>query len=170
MSLEEARQRYNDSKSRLTNKTHQMETHQMETGYRMSLQASATIKVYISSEVPQEWRAAIGQAVNNWNYINSNINLTLVDSEGTATTIISMYTDTASRAIAYAQYPNDGKPGSYMKINTSYNNISPSRKVFVVTHEFGHNFGLDHTNNGSRLIDCTPTVDEASIMNSVVSE
>lgn len=50
MSLEEARQRYNDSKSKLTNKSHQMET-----GYRMNLQSSAAIKVYISTEVPQEW-------------------------------------------------------------------------------------------------------------------
>lgn len=81
-----------------------------------------------------------------------------------------MYTDNASTAIAHAQYPNGGRPGSYIEINTSYNHIVSSKKVFAMTHEFGHNFGLDHTNNGYRIIDCTPNEDENSVMNSVVSE
>lgn len=166
MSLKDAREHYNKSISKNTNKTAQRSY-----TYLMTPINSSSIQVYISPDVPSDWQIAINQAITNWNNINSSITISLVNAPTLTSINIGIYYDAATSTVAYASLPNAaGESGKLIQINTKYNSLTANQKVFAITHEMGHNFGLTHTDVSSySLIPCTPVSDSASIMNSIVS-
>jgi hypothetical protein len=78
--------------------------------------------------------------------------------------------DAATSTIAQAYYPDYyGNAGKQITINTYYNYLSSSYKVFAMTHEMGHNIGFTHTDGTyGNLIAGTPETDPNSVMNSFV--
>lgn len=167
ISLKDAREHYTNSNSSNTGKTAQRKTpFTMTPGY------SSTIQIYVSPDVPNDWKTAINQAIINWNNINSNITISPVNSPTPTSINIQIYFDSATSVIAFANFPDaNGNSGNSITINTYYNSLSPTQKTFAITHEMGHNFGFTHTDNStsSELIPCTPTSDPNSVMNAVVS-
>lgn len=168
MSLKDAKEHYNKSisKTGYTNKTAQRSYTYLVTPIN-----STSIQVYISPDVPSDWQIAINQAITNWNNINSSITISLVYAPTSTSINIGIYNDTTTNTVAYANFPNaSGECGKYIQINTKFNYLSATVKVFAITHEMGHNFGLTHTDVSSySLIPCTPVSDSGSVMNSVTS-
>ncbi|WP_095952138.1 M57 family metalloprotease [Flavobacterium sp. ACN6] len=168
MPLEEARGHFNNIKTKITNKTNQRFN-----GLPVSKENSELIKVYIAPEVTSQWKVAIIEAISNWNTINSSINISLVDVvTPTSINVTALNQGKKSGVVATASYPtHDRQPGKSIIINTYYNGKTASEKVSVMTHEFGHCFGLYHTDDdGGRLIPCTPISEMSSIMFSKVRE
>ena len=166
MSLEEAKDRYNHSDANVTGKIDQMGA-----AYKMTPERAASVKIFISAEVSPDWRIAINKAIENWNTINSGITITVSDAKTYPTIVISAFAANSSKAIAYAHLPYNGVPGTSLEINAYYNNLEASKKIFVITHELGHTFGLNHTNESEgSLIPCTPISDDGSIMFSLIDQ
>jgi hypothetical protein len=167
ISLEDANQRFNKANFKITNKTNQMTYHML-----MTPEIAAFIKIYVSPEVSSDWRVAINKAVNNWNTINSSINISIVNTSESSNILIYASDRGASGPIAAAWLPNyKGEPGDSININTYFNNLDASKKVNAMTHELGHTFGLEHTDNKTGdLIPCTPVSDLNSVMFSTVHE
>jgi hypothetical protein len=165
MSLEDARDHFNHSNSKITNKTNQRGN-----GYRMTFKNSTSIKVYVSPEVSSEWRVALNQAIDSWNAINSSIAITIVNTSTNETINVTTYNEGISGGIARASLPSHiGQPGRFLGINTYYNNLDASKKITTMTHELGHNFGFNHTNElNAPLIPCTPLSDMYSVMFPIV--
>lgn len=166
VSLKNAKEHYEKSNFKLTNKTAQRNFN-----FLMSAINSSSIQLYMGPDVPSNWQIAINQSIINWNNINSNISITLISSPTPTSINVGIYYDPTTSTIAYADIPNaNGNCGKYIQINTNFNYLTAAQKVFTITHEMGHNFGLAHTNvEQFNLIPCTPVSDPAgSIMNSIV--
>jgi predicted Zn-dependent protease len=152
-----------------------------------------TITFYADATVPAEWLSTLDQAIANWNSTNSAIQMSRVTGttttstgtktrgkKGTTTTtttstpsynvLVTTLYDASTSMIAQAYYPDYyGNAGKEVDINTYYNYLSTSNKVFAMTHELGHIVGLTHTDGGvGALIPGTPDVDANSVMNSFV--
>lgn len=155
ITLDEARKRFNESK--LIDKRQQLNSK-----VRILPVNAKSIEVFISSEVPPEWRTAINQAIIHWNAINTIITLRIVSSSTDADTNITAVQD-GTEVIAWASYP-DGTPGKRIIINTNFNHLAASNKIQAMVHEFGHTFGLLHTDSTGSLIPCTPISDNVSVM------
>lgn len=168
ISLKDVREHYKKSNSSTTGKPAQRKY-----SFIMTPEYSSTIQIYVSSGVPADWQTAINQSINNWNNINSNIKVSLVNSPTSTSINVQLYYDSSTSVIAYANFPNaNGNSGNSITINTFYNYLSASQKTFAITHEMGHNFGFTHTDTStsSDLIPCTPTNDPNSVMNATVSD
>lgn len=78
--------------------------------------------------------------------------------------------DNATSTIATAYYPDYyGNAGKQVTINTHYNTLSASYKLFAMTHELGHIIGFTHTDGTyGEVIPGTPVTDANSVMNSFV--
>ena len=128
------------------------------------------IKFYISSTVPSSWVTAIQGAVSQWNSVNgTKLFMSIVSSSSSANTVINTgYSSQNWVARAYLPSSNR-RPGHTMTINTKYNSLSSSYKLFTIVHEMGHIFGLYHTDQTQgTFISGTPSVDPNSVMNSYV--
>lgn len=152
------------------------------------------ITFYADATVPSEWLSTLDQAIANWNSTNSAIQMSRVTGTTTTTTtggkgrlkkgsttttststpsynvLVTTLYDANTSMIAQAYYPDYyGSAGKEVDINTYYNSLSTSNKVFAMTHELGHIVGLSHTDGGvGALIPGTPDVDANSVMNSFV--
>jgi hypothetical protein len=167
ISLEDARVRLNNANSKFTSKANQRGG-----DYKMTTEISALVQVYISPEVPSEWKIALNQAINNWNNVNSSINISIANTKSYSTIVVDSWNGGSSKEIAYGSMPYyNGQPGQSISINTYYNYITPTQKVTVMTHELGHNFGLNHTDQSiGSLIPCTPLSDFGSVMHSIAEK
>lgn len=132
------------------------------------------IRLYIEAPVTAEWKTAVQGAIANWNNMpgqGTTIELGMsISTVSTAyDTRVFMGYENASW-IARAYLPNSsGKPGVSIEINSKYNTMSASQKLFAITHELGHTIGLNHTNQTSgTFIPTTPVTDANSVMNSFV--
>lgn len=141
-----------------------------------------TITVGIDSSIPtsgvDNWREEILESINLWNPL-SNLRLAYTTD---ANPDILIRSDDINPlpyyAIAAAEFPMNGKPGSTIRINLDYNNkvIPRLQKIYNMVHELGHCFGLRHTNwksleeSGANHISGTPTSDPNSIMNGGTAE
>lgn len=142
------------------------------------------IKVKISdsfsnSGLDKEWRDAINRAIQIWSSTESSIRITLVNTSDYDILIGKYYNTLSSKVIAHGEFPRNGKPGSMIEINYSFNKtLSSSEKTFTMVHEFGHNLGFRHTDwrtkeiieSPAYHINGTPEVDPNSVMNSTVAD
>lgn len=137
------------------------------------------IKYYMDSGVPFDWNSAVLGAVMNWNnmedhsYMVLNMSL-LASSAGGDVRIFMGYEDADWVARAYLP-ASDGKAGRSIEINSKYNYLPASEKLFAITHEIGHTIGFNHTdeNKGSFIKGTipffdSPLVDPESVMNSTI--
>lgn len=138
--------------------------------YIVSNTYNTNIKLYIEPAVPAAWRTAIQGAVANWNNITSTrLGMSIVSTASAADCRIFMGFESASW-IARAYLPaSNGRPGVSVEINSNYNSLPATQKLFAITHELGHTIGFYHTNQTTgTLIPGTPTTDANSVMNSFV--
>ncbi len=128
------------------------------------------VTYFVESNVPQSWKIAINQAVDQYNTINaSGLRISLTNDRNNADSrIFTGYSN--GNWVARALLPNSSRRvGSWIEINTRFNSMESGRKLFTMVHEMGHNFGLLHTNqNDGTLIQGTPVTDSNSVMNSSV--
>jgi hypothetical protein len=146
------------------------QTEQRRNTYIVSNTYNTNVRIYIESSVPSAWRTAIQGAVNNWNAVNgTRLGMSIITSPSGVYTRVFMGFESASW-IARAYLPtSSGRPGVSVEINSNYNSLPASQKLFAITHEFGHTIGFHHTNQTSGThIPGTPTVDANSVMNSFV--
>ena len=146
------------------------QTEQRRNTYIVSNSYNSNITIYIDPAVPSNWRTAIQGAVNNWNAVpSSRLGMSIVTSQSGAHCRVFMGFESANW-IARAYLPaSNGRPGVSVEINSNYNSLAASQKLFAITHEFGHTIGFHHTNQTSGIhISGTPTSDPNSVMNSFV--
>jgi len=146
------------------------QTEQRRNTYIVSNTYNTNVRFYIESSVPTAWRTAIQGAVNNWNAVNgTRLGMSIITSPSGVYTRIFMGFESANW-IARAYLPtSNGRPGVSVEINSNFNSLPASQKLFAITHEFGHTIGFHHTNQTSGThIAGTPTVDANSVMNSFV--
>jgi hypothetical protein len=150
----------------------------------------ANIAIYADNTIPSDWLSALDLAIANWNSTNSHVYMkrvtattaTVTIGKGkkkttTTTTVPPAYNiivktlyDASTSMVAQAYLPYwDGTVGNQVDINTYYNYLSSSYKIFTLTHELGHSIGFTHTDGtyGS-LVPGTPDTDPNSVMNSIV--
>jgi hypothetical protein len=134
------------------------------------------VKLYIDPVIPADWQTAIQGAVVNWNTISSGLRFSIVSTLAESHTRIFMgYANDTWVARAYLPTSN-GKPGVSVEINSKYNSMDASQKLFAITHELGHTVGFNHTDqnvgifitSGTPWIPDPPAVDPNSVMNSFV--
>ena len=145
-------------------------TEQRRHNYIVSNSYNSNITIYIDPAVPSAWRTAIQGAVNNWNAVpSSRLGMSIVSSQSAAHCRVFMGFQSANW-IARAYLPaSNGRPGVSVEINSNYNSLPASQKLFAITHEFGHTIGFHHTNQTSGIhIAGTPSSDPNSVMNSFV--
>lgn len=146
------------------------QTEQRRNTYIVSNTYNTNVRIYIEPAVPAAWRTAIQGAVNNWNAVNgTRLGMSIITSpSGVYTRVFTGFASASWIARAYLPTSN-GRPGVSVEINTNYNSLPASQKLFAITHEFGHTIGFHHTNQTSGThIAGTPTVDANSVMNSFV--
>lgn len=138
--------------------------------YLVSNTYNNNVRLYIDPAVPTAWRTAIQGAVNNWNAINgTRLGMSIISSPSGVYTRVFMGFESANW-IARAYLPtSNGRPGVNVEINSNYNSLPASQKLFAITHELGHTIGFYHTNQTQGIfINGTPAVDANSVMNSFV--
>lgn len=134
------------------------------------------ITVYIKPEVHTDWRIAARDAMAKWNEVNSHVFIREVFTSS-ADIEIRVESDNDTGVAATGQYPfnliyDTAAPGSWVEINDKwykYYSSNSDEKRAVIMHEFGHNMGFEHTNNGGGShIPGTPGAgqDPASVFNS----
>ncbi|SFD58162.1 Dual-action HEIGH metallo-peptidase [Chitinophaga sp. CF118] len=146
------------------------QTEQRRNTYIISNTYNTNVKLYIEPDVPAAWKTAVQGAVANWNAVNgTRLGMSIVTTLSASNTRIFMGFESANW-IARAYLPtSNGRPGVSVEINSNFNSLAASQKLFAITHELGHTIGFHHTNQTSgTLIPGTPSVDANSVMNSFV--
>lgn len=103
----------------------------------------------------QTAKTALQYAVNNFNNLNSNINMQLVfgtqfyDSD---IVVYRSYDVPADNIRGRANFPrHNGLPGHWVRINQGANNSNDAQIIEgLMTHEIGHAIGLRHTDWNTR--------------------
>ncbi|WP_299214368.1 M12 family metallo-peptidase [uncultured Aquimarina sp.] len=138
--------------------------------YIVSADNARDVTYFVEGNVPQSWQTAINGAVAQYNAINgSGLRVSLTNDRNNADARIFIGFSNENW-VARALLPNSSRRvGSWIEINTRFNNMESGRKLFTMVHEMGHNFGLLHTNqNSGSVIQGTPLTDSNSVMNSSV--
>lgn len=153
-----------------------LKTDQYRSEYLVNNATIKDVKIFIDSSVPSDWITAINDingAVSNWNSLRrlhyTDLSFSFVSDSNSADIIVSTFFEN-TQVIAKAYLPtSSNKPGPSLLINTAYNNLISSKKLFAMTHELGHIVGLMHTNETlGTFIPGTPQSDPNSIMNATV--
>ncbi|WP_254519223.1 M57 family metalloprotease [Aquimarina sp. Aq78] len=148
---------------------------QLRNSFFVSDNIVTNIRVRIDPNFNSNWNSLIQQALTAWNNAGSMVSFTVV----TTSPHITIYSDTSlacpvshrnlsSNVCGRGTFPPNGNPGNVISINTDSPHINTNAKrLRTITHEFGHNVGLMHTNQGSGGIHIpgTPNTDPASLMN-----
>ncbi|CAM1357697.1 MULTISPECIES: M57 family metalloprotease [Tenacibaculum] len=103
-------------------------------------------------------RTGLQYAVNNFNNLNSSINMQLVFSTQFSSSDIVVYRTTDTNDVpadgirGRANFPqNNGLPGHWVRINQGANNSNDTQIIEgLMTHEIGHAIGLRHTDWNTR--------------------
>ena len=168
MTLEEATEHYNFEASGTELPTGTSAITQRKSFYTIARSKATTITLYADASVPAVWVTALDQAIANWNNTNSLLKISRTTSTTAKIKVSTKYE--ATGVVATAVYPDyNGNPGKSIVINTYHNSMDASQKLFAITHELGHNFGLSHTDGTyGNIVSGTPTSDPNSVMNSRV--
>jgi hypothetical protein len=113
------------------------------------------------------WASATRQAMANWNNLPGTA-VTFVEGTPAHITVrVLEAPDIASCVPARGDAPLTGVVGDSVTINRAhFAAYSYAKQVLIMTHEFGHNIGLAHTNSTDGThISGTPTTDPGSVMN-----
>lgn len=135
------------------------------------------IRVNITSGLSAGWAAATRQAMLEWSAVSGTI-IEFVETGPADLTVSSANIDPF---VALSAFPANGKPGSTIQVDPDFESYSPSEKLFIMAHEFGHTIGFRHSNwsvnlggncgpenanpNGAIIIGNTPDTDPNSVMN-----
>jgi predicted Zn-dependent protease len=146
------------------------QTEQWRSPYRVNVNYNNNIKIYIEPSVPAAWKTAVKGAVANWNAVTSTrLAMSIVTTKSEAHTRIFMGSEDANWVARAVLPTSSGKPGTTVEINSHFNSMAASQKLFAITHEFGHTVGYLHTDQTNGIfISGTPAVDAKSVMNSYV--
>lgn len=110
------------------------------------------VHINIDYSVPQSWRNAIIDAVEEWNAADGGLtfDVTYYNYSVNGSINVKMGSDImGDLVVASCYYPSaTGKPGSPMYINPKYGNLNSSKKLFAMVHEIGHGIGIRHTDQG----------------------
>ena len=130
---------------------------QMNVGGNTSLTwpAGATVKVFFGDSVPPDRRDAYVEVLNNWSQ-NNGQNVTFTTQVETGQTIYSMSVNDAvpngdnslRGQVTYQQWDGAGVL-QFVDIQMNPNVTDPTALRNAFSHEVAHNFGLNHTANGS---------------------
>ena len=135
--------------------------------------------------VPSNWKTAINSARQKWNNLGKSLtfNTPTNGSYSSSNTVNVIYKPLIGyidpedyfKTIAIARIPKNGESiGTELIINSDMDillNLSSNQKIFVMTHELGHNIGFDHTNTSggyAQVITGNPICDNASDTNSLL--
>ncbi len=95
-------------------------------------------------------RTALQWAVNNYNRLNSSLNLTLVFSSSFNNSDMVVYNNGLSGGGGSAGFPSGGEVFKRVQINAGTDAFSTNVNEHVITHEIGHSIGFRHQDWQSR--------------------
>ena len=126
-----------------------------------------TVNLSAVAAVSTSWANATRAAMANWSSING-VNLVLVETTGPADIVVSSVSSLGGCDVAQGVFPAGGAPGQAIQISQAFmNSYTYPKQVWIMTHEFGHNIGLTHTNESyGTIVSGTPGSDAGSVMNS----
>jgi hypothetical protein len=111
------------------------------------------ITVRVDASIPTtsnaDWRAAVQEAIGDWNQTGSQVHMTYTTSNTADITLMSDNGDLGNLEVALGSFPAASKPGSTILINLDFDSsaqVSPGPAAYFMIHELGHNIGLRHTN------------------------
>ena len=132
------------------------------------------VRIKIHSSM-SSWTYVIQQAINAWNNSGSKIHIDIVSSypditiySDASSSCPSSHRNLPSYVCGRGEFPANGYPGEVISINLDNSGSNTNaKKIYLITHEIGHNIGLAHTNsNDGVYIDGTAINDSYSVMNS----
>lgn len=134
------------TKDQLASYKENAHTRQARWNYIVSFEKKFDIRIKLMSNIPDLWKSAIRNAINNWNTLPGLYMYEV--SNGYADIEISMYGSSYDSYIASASFPSsEGLPGPTIYINPYYsNNYNSGQANLIMTHEIGHCIGFRHTN------------------------
>ncbi len=95
-------------------------------------------------------RTALQWAVNNYNRLNTSININLVFSSSFNNSDMVVYNNGASGGGGSAGFPSGGEVFKRVQINAGTDSFSTNVVEHVITHEIGHSIGFRHQDWRSR--------------------
>mgnify|MGYP000047084025 CR=1 FL=1 len=129
-------------------------TRQARTDFIVSEDKRSNILIKIDASMPvsgdDNWRNAIGSAIEEWNKLKSGLYMSLTTSSEYDILIKSDNGSLPYYAVAVAGPPSlDGDPYHSILVNLDFDNnrvMTESQKKYNIVHELGHCVGLRHTN------------------------
>ncbi|MBQ0733587.1 M57 family metalloprotease [Aquimarina celericrescens] len=95
-------------------------------------------------------QTALQWAVNNYNRLNTSINITLVFSSSFTNSDMVVYNNGAAGGGGSAGFPSGGEVFKRVQINAGTDSFSTNVIEHVITHEIGHSIGFRHQDWQSR--------------------
>ncbi|GAA4278103.1 M57 family metalloprotease [Aquimarina mytili] len=98
-------------------------------------------------------RTALQWAVNNYNRLNTSLNLTLVFQSNFNNRDMVVYNNGRGGGGGSAGFPSGGQAFKRVQINAGTDSFSTNVVEHVMTHEIGHSVGFRHTDYARRKCD-----------------
>jgi hypothetical protein len=128
------------------------ETEQYHTTNTVSVGATRTIRISLSSRFPDSYLAGLDEAVSRFNAENLSLKFQRVSSGADISIVVGN-----GNYIASAGFPSSqGNPYSQVKLNSRYLGSNPGTNFLatIIAHEVGHCIGYRHTDYMDRSFSC----------------